>query len=590
YCIYEYENPLDEDPLSYCELEKMIDEDSNDILKYGHIQSTGNQTFTFKLNLKQEYYWVYLLNSMKGKTITVECTVPGVPILTEKVRKIGGLRVKRMTTTDPINPTKYLIKEFEYGDIQHQPIDFYRTLKETQAYECGGEFTLEDSRDVLRISSHNMAPKANYEASYAKVVERHYGKVGSGDLVSNGYIEYNFHNASNNGMDYAAVIDNVLPLNGKIKDKSVFRDDGTLLDKTVYTYDVFTNSNGPATFNGVYFYPKEIVHPACTNVVNTDSGYYLHVALPGLLDPLICGAGSENESFTFYQTMVYDLVNSWARTQKIEHLSYFGNQLVTQNTDFYYESSNHFQPTRIVRSSSTGNIKEEKIFYPDDVLTKSTMGFDNLSTDVELPAINLLKRNAQHRVSQPIQISTQIKDGNSVLSTTVNRNNFTIKEGMVVPNTSQSSKANNALRDEIMFHDYDVNGNPIDVSLKDGPHVLYIWGYDGQYPIAKIENALYNQISVFEVELQTLSSQDDDNCTDNDCSEESLRNALENLRQALPNAMVTTYTYDPLLGVTSITDPKGQTVFYDYDAFGRLRSIKDDKGYLVLENKYNYKG
>ena len=53
--------------------------------------------------------------------------------------------------------------------------------------------------------------------------------------------------------------------------------------------------------------------------------------------------------------------------------------------------------------------------------------------------------------------------------------------------------------------------------------------------------------------------------------------------------MITTYTCDPLIGVTSITDPKGYTIYYTYDSFGRLQHVKDAQGNIVSENEYHYK-
>ena len=54
-------------------------------------------------------------------------------------------------------------------------------------------------------------------------------------------------------------------------------------------------------------------------------------------------------------------------------------------------------------------------------------------------------------------------------------------------------------------------------------------------------------------------------------------------------SMVTTYTYDPLIGITSATDPRGYTTYYDYDGFGRLNQVKDADGHILSANEYNYK-
>jgi len=60
---------------------------------------------------------------------------------------------------------------------------------------------------------------------------------------------------------------------------------------------------------------------------------------------------------------------------------------------------------------------------------------------------------------------------------------------------------------------------------------------------------------------------------------------------------ISTYTYDPLIGVTSITSPSGIKEVYGYDSANRLIEIKqqekDTSGNLILktikEFNYNYK-
>lgn len=67
--------------------------------------------------------------------------------------------------------------------------------------------------------------------------------------------------------------------------------------------------------------------------------------------------------------------------------------------------------------------------------------------------------------------------------------------------------------------------------------------------------------------------------------------AINNLRSLLPGSQVTTYTYQPLIGVLTSTDAMGITTYYDYDTMGRLKEIytKNGTNKEILESyKYYY--
>lgn len=167
----------------------------------------------------------------------------------------------------------------------------------------------------------------------------------------------------------------------------------------------------------------------------------------------------------------------------------------------------------------------------------------------------------------------------------------------IVPFTVNSSDPNNFIydarfKDKIIYDQYDNNGRLIDYHIPDGPHTIIIWGYKRQYPIAKIENATYSEVQPYIANLQSLSDVDYDNCTTATCKEQILRNALNNLRN-IPNLsnkwQVSTFTYDYNIGLTSSTDPKGTTNYYEYDKHSRLTQVRDENGKIVTANKYHYK-
>jgi YD repeat-containing protein len=55
------------------------------------------------------------------------------------------------------------------------------------------------------------------------------------------------------------------------------------------------------------------------------------------------------------------------------------------------------------------------------------------------------------------------------------------------------------------------------------------------------------------------------------------------------NATISTYTYDQMIGMTTSTNPRGQTTFYEYDGFQRLSTVRDQNGKILKLTDYHYK-
>lgn len=251
--------------------------------------------------------------------------------------------------------------------------------------------------------------------------------------------------------------------------------------------------------------------------------------------------------------------------------TFFGQNTAEQDSATLYDSSLQ----RVISSSADTSENETiltELTYPDTDLVSP------INTDMITK--NIIATPVKKEVSK-----------NGILAFTENflfKNwgNYNIQLEKI-----KTAKASDPLEERLIHYQYDNLGNPLEVAKKSGARISYIWGYHSSLPIAMIENLSYNQIPSSTISnLQSLSDLDDDDCyAGGSCEENNLRNALNSLRSQFPQAMITTYTYNPLIGLTSITDPKGYTAYYVYDNQNRLEYLMDQDGKIMGKKEYNLK-
>ncbi len=280
----------------------------------------------------------------------------------------------------------------------------------------------------------------------------------------------------------------------------------------------------------------------------------------------------------------YTVDSEWWYPYKIIEKNYdlTGQNPLVITTDFEYANSSHKLLTKSTQQVSNGNIISKSYVRPSDVGSGAPPEMYDKSNV-----------NFKHMLSPVIEEKTLVN--NIEISSAQSGYGYDSAKDMVLldhvdvyPKGIESSTAR--IRVEYEYYD---NGNVQEVYKEDGTHIVYIWGYEKKYPIAKIENATYTDIpsSVYNL---ILSKSDLDGSVPSVSNENILRTELNKLRSPtyspnLSDAMVTTYTYDPLIGVTSVTDPKGYTVFYEYDDFNRLKYVRDKDSNILSKNEYNYK-
>ncbi|MFN0291067.1 hypothetical protein, partial [Pedobacter helvus] len=119
-----------------------------------------------------------------------------------------------------------------------------------------------------------------------------------------------------------------------------------------------------------------------------------------------------------------------------------------------------------------------------------------------------------------------------------------------------------------------------------------VYGYNGLYPVIignDITHAnLLTTINSIDPQLDNLlaSVQSLETVTQKQIWR-SFTDGLYSLNNG-SSLMATTYNYYG--GITSMTDSKGMTVYYDYDSFGRLKCEKDHNGKVLKAYDYHYRG
>lgn len=247
-----------------------------------------------------------------------------------------------------------------------------------------------------------------------------------------------------------------------------------------------------------------------------------------------------------------------------------------------YEYNTNYQTTSEKITDSQGRTVRTRRQFPHDVTSS-------------IPDFVTKMKNA-NVIRYPLkEISTLQSPNNSELLTGGSNYLFTKKttqnSSFIVPQKVQSVSISSprslrsdrfniesSLTDEITYTAYDNLGNLVHSTAKGNIPTTYIWGYGGQYLVAVIQNKAPTDITSIpglnEIATTPLSG--------------PLSTAQETALRNLSESLVTTYTYSPMVGVTSITDPSGRKTSYEYDSANRLQRVLDQDGKVLEQYDYHY--
>lgn len=361
---------------------------------------------------------------------------------------------------------------------------------------------------------------------------------------------------------------------GKLKYLYTYDKNNILLSKKEYVYQgYYEQGTGEDIYNGTYIPGTAIYH----NPLDNYMGELMQFKKP-------------------YYTTNYNLIY-----RKV--INYLPSGNIVDENNFYYDVTNQ-------NLMYTYHKKEDGVTYPLIDLKKYSYPYDmngepfmsdlmsinkidnpalvqNYSVEIDPTSILYMTPSDQYLTSQSKVILS--KDANT--------------SNLVMPVQIMAAIGENTLHNIGEFQKYDDKGNLLQYLSESGIPTTIIYGYNQIYPIAKIEGATYNEVmGALNLSNSTISYLSSDiyvksNLDKDEISENQLIDALDSFRKNpnLVNFQITTFTYNPLVGVTSVTLPSGMREIYSYDLSNRLKEVKrqekDSNGnfiYRTLQEKEYY--
>ncbi|MDU1893073.1 MAG: RHS repeat domain-containing protein [Dysgonomonas sp.] len=357
------------------------------------------------------------------------------------------------------------------------------------------------------------------------------------------------------------------PLNGKLEERSVYDEKGTLLEKSKYNYIATpSNSYWSITFKDT----NKLTDIDGLILLEHEWGVYY-----GLQKP-VHGSLNTGDRVLIYKTEIksYDIILASKETL---------SDGVTTEEEYTYNTKTLQLRERKIKTSTFGEMRYNYI-YPNDL---------NCGIYKTMADKNIISKAIEEKIFREI----------GYIGGKLTEFGYNDNQNIIVPKKIYFSEVNSILANpstfscnsinenifpypNVVYHDYDNLGNPVYITKDDAMKVVYLWGYGGQYPIAEIKNATYDNIK------NLLGETFIKRVTEAIIPSETDLKTINDLRKnttTLKDAQITTYTYKPLVGVLTITDPSGVLVKYEYDDFGRLIRTKDTDGKTIEEYNYHYK-
>ena len=458
-------------------------------------------------------------------------------------RTWGGLRVKRITCIDSDGNTIISRKDYQYeqgnpaqdftDELYSYDVDYYYGYRDVRGLQWGiGEHTINQSSSILPLTGDWGHP-----VYYKKVTE-----VVDG-LGKTEYYYDAMRPSLNNMEDNGHIYD---PL--RLYSVQYNFDQGTinptLTGKNIYALE---GSSYALKSSESYTYTENTQVPFQVGVRFEESNVLINYGGIAIDDAALDNSEFHHE---FVYSDVWAVPSLFMLTSK--SVTDYNNQVTTTTTYTYQDSLKTHQPISESIIVSNGQTLKTTYTYP---ITAGTAYSSLVSANIHVP------------------IGTKTKRGTEVVDST--RTIYGSYSGLYLPSSLYIGKGNNTPEQRIRY-DYDSFGNLAYAIKDDTIKTVFLWGYQGLYPVATIQGMTKQDV------YTTLGS------TISILAGSPTDTQIRSINSALSSGLVTTYTYTPLVGITSMQSPRGENTYFTYDAMGRLSSIKDHSNNTIESYTYNY--
>ncbi|WP_188767938.1 RHS repeat protein [Emticicia aquatilis] len=492
-------------------------------------------------------------------------------------KKYGpGIRIKKIENVEPVRGTTES-KEYFYnnstnidlssGGINHSPVytgATYLTVENSTI-----PFSFYRNSSILPIGS----PMVIYE-NVDEVIGNNIRNNYTFTTYKEPYLDINSMPAVlQSNVEVIGSSENYDFSRGKLLSLKNYKNLSTLVSKTDYVYS-FNKVTGIGLQNNFEY--------------KIPSMYY-----ESLVSITLSNAYNSISKNLFWNKFYYNVASFLEKTKETTTLYNDSDNIgVVETKEYFYEKENHLQLTKTLTTKSNGDKVEMTSKYPHDYLSiPSRASFINqliaenrVSTPIE--QFTVLEKSPTNRKVLDASVTTfKSFPGNANKATLLmpyKQFVFNRELSGVISNsydgTTDDIISNSSYREILRFNDYNNLGKIGSVTTNKNENISYLYAYKGVYPIAEIKNSLWS------AELSTAET-----FILNSTNSQTIQSTLDGLRTALPNNLITGYTYKSLVGVEKVISPNGLITSYNYDSFNRLKEVKDTNGKVVKSYQYNYK-